>query len=95
MDKSKEERIAELEKNIKFYESKLNRTLDQADRCKWDGKIDAAKKEINQLKEKKLTPKVKRRIEDPVIAEKKTQINENDGRGSVINIGGGTYSIKL
>ena len=93
--KSNEEQIAELEKKIKHYEEKLGGTLDQIERSKWAGKIDNARKEIKKLSEKKLTPKVKKRIEDPVIAEKANSLQENDGRGSVINTGNGTFNFIL
>ena len=94
MDMSTEEKIEELEARIEFYKGKLKTTHDQVEKGKWDGKINAAMKEIKELKEKKFTPKVKIRIEDPVIAEKKTKSNTYDSRGSVINVGG-TYNFML
>ena len=88
-----------LEKKIAFYESQLVATIDQAERAILVSKIDTAKKEIKKITSKKATPKIKRRIEDPTLGEKKmkkkTKFSATDGRGSVINVGGGVYTIML
>ena len=88
-----------LEKKIAFYERQLASTLDQTQRGILVSKIDSAKKEIKKLNEKKVTPKIKKRIEDPTLGEKKmrkkTKYSETDGRGSVINVGSGVYNILL
>ena len=94
--RTKEELVADLERKIAYYETKLTSTLDQVDRGVYVGKISEAKKEIKKLTEKKLTPKVKKHFEDPVIGEKKNKpINQSDSRGSVIGINNGVYQIKL
>ena len=96
--RSDEELKEYIEKKIAFYESQLNSTYDQVQRGILVSKIDAAKKEIKDISSKKLTPTIKRRIEDPTLGEKKIKQKKNkyeDGRGSVIGVGSGTYTFLL
>jgi len=85
-----------LEKKIAFYESQLCSTLDQVTRGILVGKIETAKKQIKNLNAKSTMPKkIKKRIEDPTVGERKKKKAEYDGRGSVINTGTGVYTFML
>ena len=100
-ERSDEELKEYLEKKIAFYEAQLAVTLDQVQRGLLVSKIETAKKEIKSISAKKSTPTIKRRIEDPTLGEKKMKRNkngsavENDGRGSVIAVGAGTFSFMI
>ena len=101
-ERSDEELKEYLEKKISFYESQLGMTLDHVQRGILVGKIEAAKKEIKSLTAKKTNPVIKKRIEDPTLGEKKRRMKEkgssiptNDGRGSVIAVGSGTFNFML
>ena len=95
--KTIEELKDDLEKKILFYESQLSGTIDQVQRGVLVGKIDRAKKEIKDLTAKKPVPvKLKTRIEDPTLGEKKKNSSTPyDGRGSVVNTGTGFYSFTI
>ena len=85
-----------LEKKIAFYELQLASTLDQTQRGILVSKIDSAKKQIKKLTAKKAAPiKVKKRVEDPTVGERKLNKKKasHDGRGSVIGTGVYTFQI--
>lgn len=98
-ERTDEELKEYLEKKIAFYEAQLGVTYDQVQRGILVSKIDSAKKQIKGISAKKSTPVIKKRIEDPTLGEKKMRRKkngyENDGRGSVIGVGTGTYTFMI
>lgn len=95
-DRSEEELKEDLNKKIKYYEGQLSSTLDNITRGIIVGKIEKTRQEIKDISDKKITPVIKSRIEDPTIGEKRKKSNsENIGSGSIINTGNGIFNINF
>ena len=97
-DRSEEELKEDLNKKIKYYEGQLSSTLDNITRGIIVGKIEKTRQEIKDISDKKITPVIKSRIEDPTVGEKRRKKKsnfENIGSGSIVNTGNGIFNINF
>lgn len=80
-------KIEELEAKIKFWNRKLLSSKNEVEIAVLNDKISQAKKEIEQLKEKKQKQHIKQHIDAPAVVDRKSNDMIELSRGQIMNSG--------